>query len=490
MSVFSDRLSLYINQKDIKVFSLAKYCSLDRSTMYKIISGKRNPPSLEVLNKISQFMNLTPTEYQYLHEGWSIAQVGEETYYTRKSVENFIRQFPEQPAAEFTATCISSDSLSESEQADCISLTSPQHINHYVHQMILAESGKDIGEIALFIQPDYKFLFSLLASLKASGTLKINHILCVGTEPAFTRDHQLINLKYLREVFPLYMASLDYSLWYYYDRIQSHYYNFNLFPCMILTSDAALLCNSDYQNGIFFRSPDIIQMLWNQYRSYQEQCRIFFRPASVTPESHTNVINTLFDSSYNQNDLIGIQPEPCLTPFFTGRLLYDIFNHDLPQAEKTLQLSEHAFQMNMNKIQNHQFCIYSTMEGLMQFARTGITAEIPEIFYHPLNPVQRIEVLNGVRDCCASGDYRMLQPPFNHLPQNLHFCIRGTIGSMIFRNNSGQIIVLNIEEPRLINIFRDYLENMTSSCYYSPEKSVEMIDQIIKELRSDLSVLQ
>ena len=61
---------------------------------------------------------------------------------------------------------------------------------------------------------------------------------------------------------------------------------------------------------------------------------------------------------------------------------------------------------------------------------------------------------------------------------------------MIFRNNSGQIIVLNIEEPRLINIFRDYLENMTSSCYYSPEKSVEMIDQIIKELRSDLSVLQ
>ena len=206
--------------------------------------------------------------------------------------------------------------------------------------------------------------------------------------------------------------------------------------------------------------------------TYQEQCRIFFRPAPITPENHSDVINTLYDSSYDQNNLIGIQPEPCLTPFFTGRLLHDILNHELPQAEKTLHLSEHAFQMNMNKIQNHQFCIYFTMEGLMQFARTGITAEIPEIFYHPLTPIQRIEVLNGVRDCCASGDYRMLQPPFNHLPQNLHFCIRGTMGSMIFRNNSRQIFVLNIEEPRLINIFRDYLENMNSSCYYSSEKSV------------------
>ena len=28
MSVFSDRLSLYIDQKNIKIFSLAKYCCL------------------------------------------------------------------------------------------------------------------------------------------------------------------------------------------------------------------------------------------------------------------------------------------------------------------------------------------------------------------------------------------------------------------------------------------------------------------------------
>ena len=101
------------------------------------------------------------------------------------------------------------------------------------------------------------------------------------------------------------MAGLNYSLWYYYDRIQSHYYNFNLFPCMILTSDAAILCSSDYQNGIFIKSPDVVQLLWNQFISYKEQCSLFFRPAPLTPENHKAVIDSMFDTFYDQNDLFG-----------------------------------------------------------------------------------------------------------------------------------------------------------------------------------------
>lgn len=482
MSVFSDRLSRYIDHKNVKVYSLAKYCGLDRSTMYKIINGKRNLPSADILDKLSQFMHLTPMEYSYLREGWEITQVGPDIYYTRKSVEDFICHFPEQPSAEFTESFFSSEPVSESDTTGCISLTSQQHINHYVHRMILSEAGKSDGKVALFIQPDYKFLFSLLASLNAADTLKIDHILCVGTEPAFTKDHQLINLKYLREVFPLYMAGLNYSLWYYYDKIQSHYYNFNIFPCMILTSEAALLCTSNYQNGILSRSADVVQMCWNIYTSYKEQCHLFFRPAPFTPENHETVINSMFDSFYDQYGVIGIQPEPCLTPFFTGKILRDIFNYDLPQADKILQIAEQIFQLNMNKIRGRNFLIYSTLEGLAQFVKTGIVDEIPEIFYHPLTIEQRLEMLNDIRRCCEAGVYRILQQPLNHIPRNLHLCMRGMTGSMIFRNNNGEIIILNIEETRLVNIFQDYLENMSSSCYCSPETALSLIDQMQAEL--------
>ena len=139
--------------------------------------------------------------------------------------------------------------------------------------------------------------------------------------------------------------------------------------------------------------------------------------------------------------------------------------------------------MNMYKIQNQQFFIYSTYEGLLHFVRTGRTDEIPEIFYHPLTIAQRIHVLNEVCKCCESGAYRFLQKPLNHLPANLHFCIRGNFGTMIFKNNVGEILVLNINETKLVEIFRDYLENMEENCFYSIEESISMLQQIIEHLK-------
>ena len=39
MSVFSDLLKNYIHEKNVKVMSLAHYCNLERSTVYKFINA-------------------------------------------------------------------------------------------------------------------------------------------------------------------------------------------------------------------------------------------------------------------------------------------------------------------------------------------------------------------------------------------------------------------------------------------------------------------
>ena len=64
MSVFSDLLSEYITMKDVGVYPLSQFCGLDRSSMYKIINGKRNPAGEDVVRKMAQFMQLTPQEKQ------------------------------------------------------------------------------------------------------------------------------------------------------------------------------------------------------------------------------------------------------------------------------------------------------------------------------------------------------------------------------------------------------------------------------------------
>ena len=54
---------------------------------------------------------------------------------------------------------------------------------------------------------------------------------------------------------------------------------------------------------------------------------------------------------------------------------------------------------------------------------------------------------------------------------------------MIFKNNVGEILVLNINETKLVEIFRDYLENMEENCFYSIEESISMLQQIIEHLK-------
>lgn len=94
MSEFSDLLSSYIDEKKIKVYALLEYCNLDRSTMYKIINGKRNPSSEAVFQKITEFLHLTPVEYRRFKEAYLISKLGKDLYYRRKYTEKYLVDFP------------------------------------------------------------------------------------------------------------------------------------------------------------------------------------------------------------------------------------------------------------------------------------------------------------------------------------------------------------------------------------------------------------
>lgn len=98
MSVFSDLLKNYIHEKKVKVMALAQYCNLERSTIYKFINGKREPMSAELVEQMSYFMKLTPSEAYQLKESWKMARMGDNAYYINKSIEHFLSDFPNRSA--------------------------------------------------------------------------------------------------------------------------------------------------------------------------------------------------------------------------------------------------------------------------------------------------------------------------------------------------------------------------------------------------------
>lgn len=93
MSEFSKILSYFVKSRDISVSAMVKYCGLDRSTMYKFINGKRTPASRALVEKMAEYMNLNPVETGELLEAYHITEIGEDTYYSRKGVLDFILSF-------------------------------------------------------------------------------------------------------------------------------------------------------------------------------------------------------------------------------------------------------------------------------------------------------------------------------------------------------------------------------------------------------------
>lgn len=75
MSIFSDSLKHYIERNNIRVLPLARYCDIERSTVYKFITGKRLPHSLELVEKMAQFMRLSPLETEKLKNAWKIVSL-------------------------------------------------------------------------------------------------------------------------------------------------------------------------------------------------------------------------------------------------------------------------------------------------------------------------------------------------------------------------------------------------------------------------------
>ena len=76
MNPFSQLLSSYVNASNVNVSKMASYCEIDRSSMYKILQGTRKPGTLDLVVRISHYLNLSPEQTELLTEQYEILQIG------------------------------------------------------------------------------------------------------------------------------------------------------------------------------------------------------------------------------------------------------------------------------------------------------------------------------------------------------------------------------------------------------------------------------
>lgn len=474
MTSFSALLSALVDQKNIQIYPLTQYCSLDRSTMYKYLNGKRLPPKQALVERIADYMRLSPSEYEELITAWKIAQVGEENYYNRRNVENFILNFPDVSKIDpviLSSASGSAETESGKTSAGCQALTSQTMVNNALSRMILKEAAKENGRLALLLQPDNEYLFHFLSSLGESEcTLSIEQILCLNNSSQLDKNHQSPNLMYLQAVLPLYIRALDYTIYYYYDNVESHFSSFNGLSCLILTSDAAVACTSDYRTGIFYSQTETVQLLWELFRSYKGKCSPLFHPIrSVTDELH--MLQTLGQSTEVN---YAVQPEPCLMPFITPDMVEKYVYPELPDRETLVPMLTDFLAFQKKGILSNHFHVYHTLDGICSFLATGKISEIPEGLCAPFSPEDRKLLITRMLEN-PQKNYQLLRGPLQYLPHNFHLYVSPSGGYLLFTNRLNQTVYLLFEEPGLLASFLDYLNNLDVNCLYTSEQSRRLI---------------
>lgn len=489
MSTFSRLLNSLVHQKDISVYPMTQYCGIDRTLMYKYLNGKDYPKEQAIVDRMADFMRLSPLESEELLTAWKIEKIGWKEWNSRRNVENFLLSLPDisdfsrkfktagGTSAKQTVTAPSVSSA-HACYPDCRALPTQTALNTVISQVIMDEVQKENGRLCLMLQPDYDYLFHLLMGLgEYEHELPIDHILCLGNSSQSDRAVQDHNLAYLLKILPLYVRALDYNIYYYYDAVESHFSNLNGLSCLILTSSCAVTCTSDFQSGILYGKPEIVQMLRKHFDTCREKCSPFFSPIHSIEDTCEMTLKF-----FSENDeYYSLQPEPCIIPFLTPDLVDRVIRSDLPGRTELLSLLNDFLRHRKDSVFTENYHIFHTAPGLRRFMETGRSYEIPEDLYVPFSPEDRKLLLYRL-SAFFPERYHLLRGPLENLPQNFHLWVSASNGYIMFTNRKKKTIYLLFTEPGLLTSFIDYLGNLEKKYLYTGEECQHLMEELLEHV--------
>ncbi len=483
MSEFSDLMSLYVKSKDIKTYTMAQYCDLDRSTMYKIINGKRNPSSEALVCKISEFMRLSPLEHAELMEAYHITLTGYEVYYRRKAVRDFFTSFSNS-FNDFPELSMNQSQFTM--PASVMPLEGRSEIDHAIYNAVMLEAQKNPGHLKLLLQPDDHFIMKLLTfASKEKASLKIDHILCLNNMETVTSSKKYYNLLCLKSIMPLYICSHNYNSYYYYDNIISHSSIFNLLPYLILTSDYAIALSADMELGVIYYDKSIIGFFNRMFQKYMSRTSLIGERIGSTVTDFKNLEYT----KVGQAPGVSFQTEPCLAPMFNKDIINKYLRKTLISQEHFVDSFMAHIQKTMSLIKNNKTTCIFTVDGVISFLETGRLSEFPVDMYDPLSLDDRIYLISKLITVCKCYSYKMLKQNFGNPRSRLCVYANPQHSYLLFPSVNDDLIYLDLEEPSILHAFYDYLTNLGEDVFYSKEESVEILEHLIRKYRQEKMVV-
>ncbi len=457
MSVLSDQLLYFVNQKKQNIAGLAKQSGIERSTLYQYLKGRRPLQNRAQLETLMSHLHLTPDERAKVLEAYTITQIGEKNYKRRRKVREILESLltVEERKASLPQQ---EEKLSPADAGQPRLIQGELEVKRAISQ-VLRETAARGGELKLLVQPDYdQWLESLMLLGDGAGTIQVIQLICLEADSG---PDGCSNLESIRRILRFGIGIRCYEPRYFYGKSQEHYGVMNALPYLAVTDHWAMQISSDKKTAFLHQDPGAIAYLDGLFDS---MCRQSF-PLMVSLDGcggrqaqwGTEYLRTA-DFSHTLELCSGL----CSVQFWDERLIRRYMNRNLP-GYQTMVEDYIAYTAGLYRAKRQgQVTVLMNRSFVEEFIRTGVFREYPEVFFaEPVSPEDRWELIRRILKAVEEGWYHIRMVPAEEFSLNDHWEIvvhRGS--SMLFQYVfQNQFRIFRFEEKDILEAVYDYLES-------------------------------
>ena len=475
MSAYSRFLKKTVKEKDICVAKMAQYCNMDRSLMYKVINGK-NKISKIYAKKIANYLKLTPAECQQYYENFYKLVYGEEVYRHKYQIVDFLCNFDDAIRHPLYMEKESEIKLLDNFQIHM--MESRSEINYYIKLLVEKESQKEYPSIELMTQCDNQYLMdTLLMAGKSRPNLKITHIVCLQESQESMWD----NISMVKNILPFYKYQCNYEARCYYDNINSHFHNMNMFCNTLICEEGVLCYTSDYGFGQLIRDKESIRIYQKIFMQYRKETYAFMiKMKSIMEQLCMTRDNYVFKGKNRNFYTIGA--EPCVLPFVTDYILDKKIHQDMPYRDQAIKLFREYINNVRGAADRGDYHVFFTMAGINYFMQGQRLLGIPHDFYDEFTQKECIDMIKKLIPYVKTGKYRILKNKLEDLSGEVEVFVSPEVCQLVFKTEEDEYAHIKINESGMVDLLYSFAEDMDEDMFlYTPEEGVCMLEEFIEK---------
>lgn len=479
MKQFGDKCKRLLLENGSNVYQLSQNASLERTTLQRMVTGKRLP-NIDFVKSFCHALRISQFEENELIKLYKIELLGEAAYYNEEAIIQLLHRLKALEKNHYRET-VASVSY---ENIELLSNVAKQDYDtQLMLHFVLAKEFTADQQNAVYtnIPVTYSAFIPTLEMLcqRFQKRISMTHLIYFQ----MNRDLASKNLNTLTHVLPFFLSDiLDYQVFYHYSRVTKNEQIHQLFPYYVITSQHVLLLSQDLNTSILLSDQNTVNQYQQEFQRIINLSNLLFYRAQKIEDAFNFIKN---DSVSPICGFSALHFQPCYVKLRSRKQFIDASKRFLPPELHTL--AESFWEKTENEI-SYQHHTFFSEDGLDNFCRTGRYYGSIGVFFAPLTVPERIEALKYYLNHESFHLDLMLKNFPLSIPQNLFFELYGTDFLQITHiENINTINFMKIEENSICEAFQQFLMSLPDSDFvYTQKEKEQIIIQKIREMEESL----